>query len=86
VQHDSERKAAFEVELADIQTDLQRLRLHAHVSERFQDVRDDIQVNVLGVLSAMLDLIGKQLSHLKRFRAGFQPFDHANVIQCELLR
>jgi hypothetical protein len=71
VQHDSERKAAFEIELTDIQADLQRLRLHAHVSERFQDVREDIQVNVLGVLSAMLDLIGKQLSHLKRFRAGF---------------
>ena len=71
MQQDSERKAALEDELADIQADLQRLRLHAHVSERFQDVREDIQVNVLGVLSAMLDLIGQQLSYLKRFRTGF---------------
>lgn len=86
MQQDSERKAAFEEELTDIQAELQRLRLHAHVSERFQDVREDIQINVLEVLSAMLDLIGQQLSHLKRFRAGFKSFDHVNVVQCGLLQ
>jgi hypothetical protein len=89
IQEDSERKDAFESELTDIQIDLQRLRLHAHVSKRFQDVRDQIRVNVLRVLSAMLDFIGQQLSYLKRFRAGFFSkikSQYTNIPQCELLR
>jgi len=70
LQAEADRKAAFEVELTDIQLYLQRLRVHASVPERLQIVRQDIQVNVVEVLSAMMDLIGQQLSHLKRFLAG----------------
>ena len=87
IRADSDRKAAFESELIDISIDLRRLRVHGHVPEKFDDVKEDIQVNILGVLSAMLDLIGRQLSHLEKFRAGFSfnSFLYADFPQAGLL-
>ena len=70
MEDDSDRKAAFDNELANIQISLRRLRLHAHVPERFKYAKEETQVCVLDVLSAMLDLMGQQLSHLKKVRAS----------------
>lgn len=53
--------------------------MHASVPERLQMVREDIQVNVVEVLSAMMDLIGQQLSHLERFLAGSWMDIYANI-------
>jgi len=41
------------------------LRQHVNVPKRFDDVKEDVQVHGLAVLSAMLDLIGRQLVYVK---------------------
>jgi len=64
LENDSARKEAFEGELVDIQSDLVILRQHINVPERFQNVKEEVQIHGLGVLSAMLDLIGCQISYL----------------------
>jgi hypothetical protein len=65
LEKDSERKEAFEHELEGIQSNLMLLRQHVIVPKRFDNVKEDVQVRGLGVLSAMLDLIGCQLGYVK---------------------
>lgn len=65
MEKDSERKEAFEAELDGIQSNLMILRQHVNVPKRFDNVKEDVQVHGLGVLSAMLDLIGRQLVYVK---------------------
>jgi hypothetical protein len=65
LEKDSERKEAFEAELDGIQSNLMILRQHVNVPKRFDNVKEDVQVHGLGVLSAMLDLIGRQLVYVK---------------------
>lgn len=40
------------------------LRQHVNVSRRFENAKEDVQIRGLGVLSAMLDLIGRQLIYV----------------------
>jgi hypothetical protein len=68
---DSSRKAAFEQELSYIQQELDRLKYHSIIPENFSGAFISTQVNALGVLTAMLDLIGEQLVYLKTFLAKF---------------
>lgn len=86
LEDDSDRKAAFENELGGIQIALQRVTVHAHVPKRFPQVKEDLQVRALDVLSAVLDLIGRQLSHLKKFRASIPHDLFANRFQYAWLR
>jgi len=65
LEKDSERKEAFEEELEGIQSNLMILRQHVNVHKRFDHVKEDVQVHGLGVLSAMLDLISRQLVYVK---------------------
>jgi len=64
LEKDSERKEAFEGELEGIQSNLMILRQHVNVPKRFENVKEDVQIQGLGVLSAMLDLIGRQLVYV----------------------
>jgi hypothetical protein len=64
LEKDSKRKEAFEGELEGIQSNLMILRQHVNVPKRFENVKEDVQIQGLGVLSAMLDLIGRQLVYV----------------------
>lgn len=71
MEEDSQRKAAFEEELKDIQNNLERLKLYEIIPEHFEDAKIIVQANALGVLAAILDLIGQQLAYLHTFGAKF---------------
>ena len=64
LEKDSERKKAFEGELEGVQSNLMILRQHVNVPKRFENVKEEVQIHGLGVLSAMLDLIGRQLIYV----------------------
>jgi len=65
LEKDSERKEAFEGELEGIQSNLMILRQYVNVPKRFDNVKEAVQIRGLGVLSAMLNLIGRQLVYVK---------------------
>ena len=64
LQTDSERKASFERELKDIQNHFMILRLHASVPKRFENLKQDVQIRGLDVLSAILNLICEQFLYV----------------------
>ena len=68
---DSARKAAFESELSGIQDEIERLKQYAFIPEHLPDIRTTAQINALGVMEAMMDLVGQQLSYLSTFAAKF---------------
>jgi hypothetical protein len=62
---------AFERELDYIQDELERLKYQNIIPESLSGIFVTVQVNALGVLSAMLDLVGEQLTYLETFAAKF---------------
>ena len=74
MEYDADRKQAFEDEPKDIENNLQRLRQHAIVPKRFENMKEDMEIKGLGVLSALLDLMGQQLSYSKTFAGKFGTF------------
>lgn len=71
LEEDSSRKAAFEHELNYIQDELDRLKYQSIIPESLSGVFISVQVNALGVLAAMLDLVGEQIAYLNIFLDKF---------------
>jgi hypothetical protein len=53
-----------------MKNDLDILRLHVHVPLEFPEVKDDLQLNALSVLKAMVDLVAQQLTYTQTFAAN----------------
>jgi hypothetical protein len=77
LEEDSSWKAAFEHELNYIQEELDRLKYQSIIPENLSGVFVSVQIHALGVLTAMLDLVGEQLAYLNTFldKFGTSPRD-----------
>jgi hypothetical protein len=71
LEQDSARKAAFEEQLKYADHELERLKYQHIVPERLAGAFASVQASALGVLAAILDLIGSQLTYLNCFLRKF---------------
>jgi hypothetical protein len=63
MENDSSRKAAFASELKDSEHELQRLAMVKSIPDDVKYMKEIIEMNALGVLEAILNLVGQQLSY-----------------------
>lgn len=55
--------------MTEIQDEIERLRHHTFIPNHLPDIKTSAQVNALGVLEAMMDLVGQQLTYFDTFGA-----------------
>jgi hypothetical protein len=78
LEEDLKRKRNFEEELGDIGVELERfIELLPKIPKRDEDIaiQTSLQIKAFGVLEAMLDLIGQQLSYFQKS----DTFHHSTV-------